>query len=205
MQTRELAITGAFEFIPTSFPDDRGTFACPFQQADFVAAVGHPLRVAQSNHSVSRRGVVRGIHYADVPPSQAKYVYCPSGALLDIVIDIRVGSPTFGQWESVRLDAKDFHALYVPEGFGHAFVALETETAIAYLCTEGYNPGGEHGINPLDPALGLPWRDALGDDTEPVLSDKDLVAPTLAAAEAAGALPTYADCLALYEQLRAAG
>lgn len=203
METRELAITGAVEFIPRSFPDPRGTFASPFQQAAFVAAIGHPLHIAQSNHSVSRRGVVRGVHFADVPPSQAKYVYCPSGALLDIVVDIRVGSPTFGQWDAVRLDAADFHALYVAEGLGHAFVALTDDTAIAYLCSTGYNPGAEHGINPLDPALGLPWQDALGDGAELVLSDKDRAAPNLADAAAAGLLPNYADCLALADRLRA--
>lgn len=203
METRELAITGAVEFIPKSFPDARGTFASPFQQEAFRDAIGHPLRIAQSNHSVSRRGVVRGVHFADVPPSQAKYVYCPRGALLDLVVDIRVGSPTFGRWDAVRLDAVDFHALYLAEGLGHAFVALEDDTAIAYLCSTGYNPGAEHGIDPLDPALGLPWQDALGDDTVPVLSDKDRAAPTLAEAEASGLLPAYADCLALAERLRA--
>lgn len=205
MRTRELDITGAVEFIPDRFPDDRGSFTCPFQQDAFVAAVGHRFPVAQSNHSVSRRGVVRGVHFADVPPSQAKYVYCPSGALLDVVVDIRVGSPTFGRWEAVRLDATDFHALYVPEGLGHAFVALTDDTAMAYLCSAGYNPGAEHGISPLDPALALPWQDAVGAGVELVLSAKDTAAPSLAEARDAGLLPSYADCQAWYERLRSDG
>ncbi|KAA2260983.1 dTDP-4-keto-6-deoxy-D-glucose epimerase [Solihabitans fulvus] len=201
MEARELKISGAFEFTPRSFPDERGFFTAPFQEAEFVAAVGHPLRLAQTNHSVSRRGTIRGVHYADVPPSQAKYVSCPSGALLDVVVDIRVGSPTFGQWDAVRLDERNLRAVYLPEGLGHALMALADDTVATYLCSEPYNPAGEHGINPLDPDLGLPWDL----DVEPILSPKDAEAPTLAEALAAGALPAYADCLALYESLRARG
>ncbi|MBV8931538.1 MAG: dTDP-4-dehydrorhamnose 3,5-epimerase family protein [Kutzneria sp.] len=198
MQVRELAISGAWEFVPTVFPDERGTFAAPFQEAAFTEAVGHPLRVAQVNHSVSRRGTIRGVHFADVPPSQAKYVYCSRGAALDVVVDIRVGSPTFGQWEAVRLDSAEFRAVYVSEGLGHSFVALGDNTSVTYLCTQGYNPSAEHGITPLDPELGLPWPD----ESRPILSAKDLAAPTLAGAAAAGQLPRYEDCLAYRARLR---
>ena len=199
MDVRELAVPGAFEFTPRVFPDDRGLFVCPFLEEDFVKAVGHPLRVAQTNHSKSRRGTIRGIHFADVPPGQGKYVYCPQGALLDVVVDIRVGSPTFGAVDAVRLDPVDFRAVYVAEGIGHAIMALEDDTVISYLCSTGYNPGGEHGLNPLDPALDLPWPK----DIEALLSDKDRAAPGLAAAEEAGLLPSYEDCLAHYQRLRA--
>ena len=200
MEARELFIPDAYEFNPRTFPDSRGLFVAPFQESVFLATVGYPMRVAQSNHSVSRRGALRGVHFADVPPGQAKYVYCPRGALLDVVIDIRVGSPTFGKSDAVVLDSTDFRALYVAEGLGHAFIALEDDTTMSYLCTTGYNPHAEHGINPLDPALALPWPG----DIEPVLSPKDLAAPTLAEAEAAGLLPLYEDCVAHYEELRAA-
>lgn len=200
MEARELCIPGAYEFNPRTFPDDRGLFVAPFQESVFLATVGYPMRVAQSNHSVSRRGALRGVHFADVPPGQAKYVYCPRGALLDVVIDIRVGSPTFGKSDAVVLDSTEFKALYVAEGLGHAFIALEDDTTMLYLCTTGYNPRAEHGINPLDPALALPWPG----DIEPVLSPKDLAAPSLAEAEAAGLLPLYEDCVAHYEELRAA-
>src|SRR5436309_1844239 len=132
MQVRELDIAGSWEFTPPAFPDHRGMFAAPFQGEAFTAAVGYPLRLAQTNHSVSRRGTIRGVHFADVPPSQAKYVYCPSGALLDVVVDVRVGSPTFGEHEVVRLDAQDYHAVYLAEGLGHAFVALEDDTVMSY-------------------------------------------------------------------------
>jgi dTDP-4-dehydrorhamnose 3,5-epimerase len=197
VQVRELDIEGSWEFTPPAFPDNRGRFAAPFQGEAFVTAVGHPLRLAQTNHSVSRRGVIRGVHFADVPPGQAKYVYCPTGALLDVIVDVRVGSPTFGQWTAVRLDAEKLNAVYLSEGLGHAFVALADDTAMAYICSEGYNPGGERGISPVDPALGLPWPS----DIEPILSDKDRDAPTLAEAEAAGLLPVYADCLAYRAKL----
>lgn len=197
MQVRELSIAGVFEFAPRNFEDDRGLFAAPFQGDVFADAVGHPMRLGQTNHSVSRRGVVRGIHFAETPPGQAKYVYCPRGSMLDVVVDIRVGSPTFGQWDSVLLDARDYHALYVPEGIGHGFVALEDDTAMSYLCSTGYDPKREHGITPLDPALRLPWPT----DVEPILSEKDAKAPTLAEALTAGLLPTYDACVAHYGTL----
>lgn len=190
---------GAFEFTPRVFPDDRGLFVCPYQEEDFVKAVGHPLRVAQTNHSRSRRGTIRGLHFADVPPGQGKYVYCPQGALLDVVVDIRVGSPTFGMVDAVRLDPVDFRAVYVSEGIGHAMMALEEDTVISYLCSTGYNPGAEHGLNPLDPELALPWPT----DIEVLLSDKDRDAPGLTAARESGLLPLFADCQARYQQLRA--
>ncbi|CAM3458752.1 dTDP-4-dehydrorhamnose 3,5-epimerase [Kibdelosporangium persicum] len=197
MHVRELSIAGVFEFTPRTFEDSRGLFAAPFQGDVFEEAVGHPLRLAQTNHSVSSRGVIRGVHFAETPPGQAKYVYCPRGSMLDVVVDIRVGSPTFGQWDSVLLDAREYRALYVPEGIGHAFVALEDDTAMSYLCSTGYNPGREHGITPLDESLRLPWPM----DIEPILSEKDTKAPTLAEAQAAGLLPTYDACVAHYRSL----
>jgi epimerase EvaD len=199
MQARELTVPDAYEFSPRAFPDSRGLFVAPFQETAFVEALGFPLRVAQTNHSVSKRGVIRGVHYADTPPGQAKYVYCPSGALLDVVIDLRVGSPTFGAVDTVLVDTRDYRAVYIAEGLGHAFVALEDDTVMSYLCSTGYHPTGEHGLNPMDEALALPWPA----DIEPILSDKDAQAPTLAQAQAAGLLPVYADCLAHYDQLRA--
>jgi epimerase EvaD len=200
MHARELTVRDAYEFTPRLFPDDRGVFVAPFQEAAFIETVGHPLRMAQANHSVSRRGAVRGVHFADTPPGQAKYVYCPRGALLDVVVDLRVGSPTFGRWDAVRLDATGLKAIYLAEGLGHGFVALEDDTAMSYLCSEGYHPAGEHGISPLDPALNLPWPAEL----ELIVSEKDTKAPTLAEAERQGLLPRYGDCTAYYEKLRSA-
>ncbi|WP_020665021.1 dTDP-4-dehydrorhamnose 3,5-epimerase family protein [Amycolatopsis benzoatilytica] len=200
MDFRPLKVADTFEFVPRLFPDERGLFVAPLQEEVFVRATGHPMRVAQTNHSVSRAGTIRGVHFADTPPGQAKYVYCPSGALLDVVVDLRVGSPTFGEWDAVRLDSAGFRSVYVAEGIGHSFIALEDDTAMAYLCSEPYNPGGEHGISPLDPALDLPWPAGL----TPIVSEKDSAAPTLAEALDQGLLPRYEDCVAHYEKLRSA-
>ncbi|MQA14096.1 MAG: dTDP-4-dehydrorhamnose 3,5-epimerase [Pseudonocardiaceae bacterium] len=199
MQVRELAVPGVYEFAPPVFPDDRGLFVAPYQEDAFRDATGHALHVAQTNHSVSRRGVARGLHFADVPPGQAKYVYCPRGALLDVAVDVRTGSPTFGQWDAVRLDADTYRAIYLAEGVGHAFLALCDGTVMVYLCSTPYAPAREHTVNLRDPALGLPWPA----DVEPVLSDKDRAAPTLAAAADSGTLPSWQACQARYAQLRA--
>jgi 5-epimerase len=200
MQFRRLNIPDAYVFSPRVFPDDRGLFLAPFQDDVFREAVGHPLRLGQSNESVSRRGTIRGVHFADTPPGQGKYVYCPRGSFLDVVVDLRVGSPAFGSWDSVLVDSREHRAVYLAEGLGHGIFALEDDTVMAYLCSEPYNPGGEHGITPLDPALGLPWPT----DIEPVLSDKDCAAPTLAEAREQGLLPMYDDCVAYYDKLRSA-
>jgi len=198
MQFRELTVLGAFEFAPRKFPDARGLFTAPFQEDTFVEAVGHTLHLAQTNYSVSRRGVIRGVHFADTPPGQAKYISCPAGALLDVVVDLRVGSPTFGRYDATVLDDKELRAVYVPEGVGHAFVALEDDTAMSYLCSTAYNPGGEHGISPFDTELALPWPT----DIETMMSEKDRNAPSLAEAMDSGLLPQYDDCLKHYETLR---
>jgi epimerase EvaD len=200
MQFRRLSVPDAYEFSPRAFPDERGLFVAPFQEAAFREAVGHPLRLGQTNHSVSRRGALRGIHFADTPPGQAKYIYCPRGSMLDIVVDLRVGSPTFGEWDALRLDSTEYRAIYIAEGLGHGFIALEDDTVMSYLCSEPYTPSGEHGICPLDPALDLPLPAGI----EPVLSDKDRTAPTLAEARDSGLLPLYSDCVAYYDKLRSA-
>lgn len=187
MRVTELSIRGAWVFEPRRFDDERGLFVAPFQEPAFVEAVGRPMRVAQSNHSVSRRGVVRGVHFSDVPPGQAKYIHCPYGRLLDVVVDVRVGSPTFGRWEAVELSSESYRAVYLSEGLGHAFCALSDDAVAAYLCSTGYAPASERTVSALDPALGLPWPA----DLTPVLSARDATAPTLAEAQAAGVLPRY--------------
>jgi dTDP-4-dehydrorhamnose 3,5-epimerase len=175
-------------------------FVAPFQQATFINATGHRLQLAQCNHSMSRRGVIRGVHFSDVPPGQAKYVHCARGALLDVAIDVRLGSPTFGRWCSVLLDTTNHRAVYLAEGIGHAFIALADDTMMVYLCSTGYDPAAERTIHPLDPALALPWPT----DLKPILSDKDRTAPTLAEAQAAALLPNWSACLTRYTELRSA-
>lgn len=205
MEYRELAVPGAWEITPKQFGDPRGVFLEWFKSAPFAEAAGHALDLQQANLSVSAAGVLRGIHFADVPPGQAKYVTCAKGAVLDVVVDIRVGSPTFGRWDSVLLDDVDRRAIYLGEGLGHAFMSLEDDSTVLYLCSTGYSPGREHGIHPLDPAIGIDWpttgRD--GSPITPQLSEKDTVAPTLDQARADGLLPQLADVEAYLASLRA--
>ncbi|WP_037311086.1 dTDP-4-dehydrorhamnose 3,5-epimerase family protein [Amycolatopsis orientalis] len=198
MQARKLAVEGAIEFTPRVFPDDRGLFVSPFQEEAFAEARGGPLfRVAQTNHSMSKRGVVRGVHYTMTPPGIAKYVYCARGSVLDIVVDIRVGSPTFGRWDAVLLDQRDHRAMYFPVGVGHAFVALEDDSVMWYMLSASYVPRNELALSALDPALDLP----IDASVEPILSDRDKVAITLAEAERQGLLPDYATSLELERRL----
>ncbi|WP_431837327.1 dTDP-4-dehydrorhamnose 3,5-epimerase family protein [Cellulomonas sp. Y8] len=193
MTYRELAVPGAWEITPTQHGDPRGVFLEAFQGGPFAEATGHRFDLQQANISVSAAGVLRGIHFADVPPGQAKYVTCPKGAVLDVVVDIRVGSPTFGTWDAVLLDDVDRRAIYLGEGLGHAFLSLEDGSTVMYLCSTGYSPGREHGIHPLDSEVGIDWptqaRD--GSPITPQLSEKDLAAPSLAEARASGLLPDH--------------
>lgn len=200
MQVRELQVPGAFEFTPVQHGDPRGVFLEWFKVERLEEAVGHPLTLAQANLSVSRAGTLRGVHFSDVPPGQAKYVTCPRGAVLDYMVDLRVGSPTFGVGDVVRLDGEHRRAVYISEGLGHAFVALEDDTTLTYLCSTGYSPGREHGVNPLDPALNLP----LPEGVDFLLSDKDSAAPTLAEAAEQGLLPDWQTCRTYVDSLKGA-
>ncbi|MFJ5922103.1 dTDP-4-dehydrorhamnose 3,5-epimerase [Kitasatospora sp. NPDC092948] len=197
MKIRELGISGAFEVTSPQHGDSRGLFMEWYRFDRLAEAVGHPLRLAQGNLSVSAQGVVRGIHFADVPPSQAKYVTCVRGAVLDVIVDLRVGSPTFGQWEGVRLDDVDRRAVYISEGLGHGFCALSDDATLSYICSETFNPSAEHAINPLDPDLAIEWP-----AEAPIFSDRDKAAPSLAEAKASGLLPDYAACQEFYASLR---
>ena len=202
VQVDELKVPGAWSFTPRQFTDPRGVFLEWFKGDALEQAVGHPLTVRQANHSISARGTLRGLHFADVPPGQAKYVYCTRGAVLDVIVDLRVGSPTFGVSDAVRLDEVDRRGVYLSEGLGHAFLALTDDANVSYLCSEPYRPGHEHGIHPLDPELGLLALPAWPSDLAPLLSDKDAAAPTLAQAREQGLLPDYARCQALVAGLR---
>jgi epimerase EvaD len=176
------------EFTPEVFPDDRGMFVSHFQLPSFTGALGTPLfPVAQASHSVSRRDVVRGIHFTAGSPGTAKYVCCPHGEVLDIVVDLRVGSPTFGAWDAVRLDQRTFRALYIPEGVGHAFVSLRDGSVMSYVLSQGYDAERELAVSVRDPSLALPLP------ATPVLSDRDRRAMTLAEAAEAGVLPEFHD------------
>lgn len=205
MQYRELAIGGAWEITPRQFGDPRGVFLEWFKSVPFGESTGHAFDLRQANLSVSAAGVVRGIHFADVPPGQAKYVTCVKGAVLDVVVDIRVGSPTFGTWDSVLLDDADRRAVYLGEGLGHAFMSLEDGSTVVYLCSSGYAPEREHGIHPLDRDVAIEWprtaRD--GSPLTPTLSEKDAAAPSLGEARSQGLLPDLQEVDAYLAGLRA--
>lgn len=192
MTGNPLAVEGAFVFRTTGFADDRGLFSTPLDAASFAEAAGRPLfPVAQACLSRSRRGVFRGVHYTAAPPGRAKLVWCANGRCQDFVIDLRVGSPTFGRHEIVTLDGDGSTALYLPIGVGHAFLALADDTVMTYLLSGGYVPEHEHALDPFDPDLGLPLPDA----ATLLLSDRDRTAPTLAEALRQGLLPSYPECV----------
>lgn len=199
MLIEPLAISGAWSLVPTIHSDDRGAFCEWMRQDTLESLLGHRLDLAQANCSTSRAGVVRGVHYADVPPGQAKYVTCVSGSIVDVVVDLRVGSPTFGAWDAVELSGASRQAVYIGEGLGHAFMAVSDATVV-YLCSTQYAPAREHGIDPFDPDLAIRWpsTNATGAPFTPVLSAKDRAQPSLASAAAAGRLPTFSDADRLY-------
>ncbi|MFF3907692.1 dTDP-4-dehydrorhamnose 3,5-epimerase family protein [Streptomyces sp. NPDC001848] len=194
---KPLGIEGAWVDTPRVFTDSRGRFHEWFRKERFQDVTGQGLQLEQANCSRSVRGTLRGIHFASVPPGQAKYVTCVSGAVLDVVVDIRTGSPTFGAWEAVRLDDTTHRCVYLSEGLGHAFMAMEDNSTVIYLCSQGYAPQREYGINPLDPALAIDWPE----DLTPHLSDKDAAAPTLEEAERQGLLPSFEQCGAYRSRL----
>ncbi|WP_097992981.1 dTDP-4-dehydrorhamnose 3,5-epimerase family protein [Streptomyces sp. f51] len=198
MEAKELGVVGAHVFTPQVFADSRGAFVSPFQEEAFVRQTGHRLfPVEQISHSRSRRGVVRGVHFTRTPPGMAKYVYCPRGRALDIIVDLRRGSPTFGRHATVVLDPVDFRAVYFPVGLGHAFVALEDDTVMAYTLSLAYDPENELALSVYDPDLAL----SLPEDIEPVVSERDRVAQSLEQALESGVLPDYEQCLELDARL----
>lgn len=196
MKVRELAVPGALEFTPDGRPDHRGMFVELLRREWWAESLGRDLAVAQVNCTVNRRNVVRGIHFTRLV-GQAKFVCCLSGAMTDVIADLRVGSPAFGTFDSVGLDAQSFRIVFLPEGVGHG-VATHTDQATAfYLCTATYDPNNEFGIHPLDPELGVDWSGMLG-GAKPILSARDGNAPSLADALENDLLTRYEDCLRVY-------
>ena len=167
----ETALPGVLIVEPQVFGDERGFFLETYR-ADEYAAHGIRDTFVQDNHSRSRAGVLRGIHYQQ--PPQAKLVRCTAGSLLDVAVDVRAGSPTFGRWVAVELSAANHRQLYVPAGFGHAFLALEDPTELQYRCSEYYAPAAEGAIRWDDPDIGIEWPLA-----DPQLSARDAAAMPL--------------------------
>jgi dTDP-4-dehydrorhamnose 3,5-epimerase len=185
VRAEPLPVPGAVLVHPALLTDERGLFTEWLRQDVLAEVAGQPFDVAQANLSVSRRGTVRGVHFSTADPGQAKYVTCVAGAVRDVVVDVRVGSPTFGRWCDVVLDDVDRACLLVGPGLGHAFQALSTSATVAYLCSTSYDPATEGAVHALDPSLGIGWVDV------GTLSPRDRAAPTLAEARDRGLLPRF--------------
>ena len=173
MQFKPHQITGLIECIPTKFEDERGIFYESYNQKRF-AENGISEDFVQDNYSWSKKGVIRGLHFQYAPNAQGKLVRCMTGKVIDIVVDIRKDSPTYGQHEKFILDSAIGNMLYVPAGFAHGFVALE-ETIFVYKCTEYWHKASESGIIYNDTDLNIDWE-----EKNPIVSSKDLVLPKFA-------------------------
>ena len=199
MDLRELSVPGAWELTPQVHRDDRGTFTEWFTESAFGAMTGHRFDLRQANCSVSAAGVLRGLHFAQLPPGQAKYVTCVRGAVFDVVVDIRVGSPTYGCWDSVLLDDVDHRSTYISEGLAHGFVAMQDQSTVMYLCSTPYAPQREHTIAATDPAIGIEWPLPAA---QLLLSGRDATAPSLAEVRESGLLPTWDEARTFVDGLR---
>lgn len=176
MESRPLAIADVVLMEPRAFADERGLFFESFNAAAFAEATGVSRLFVQDNHSVSRRGVVRGLHYQLPPFAQGKLVRVVAGAGFDVAVDVRRGSPTFGRWVGEMLSAENRRQLWIPEGFAHGFMALEDETQFLYKTTAPYNRDSERAIMWNDPAIAIDWPR----NFDPIVSERDMRAPVLA-------------------------
>jgi len=176
MEIEQTALSGVVLITPPRFGDHRGFFSESYSRAKLSRA-GIEIEFVQDNHSLSReQGTIRGLHFQAPPHAQDKLVRCGRGALFDVAVDIRTGSPTYGQWVGYELSFENGRQLLVPAGFAHGFMTLEPDTEIVYKCSDYYAPETEGALLWSDPDIGIDWP--LG-DAAPVLSDKDAAAPGL--------------------------
>ena len=187
MKITPLEIEGAWVVESPIWRDERGFFREWFKSADIEAATGRSFGIEQANISHSSKGTLRGIHYSIAPRGQAKWITCVSGAIKDVIVDIRPESKTFGQWVEVELRGDSGKAVFISEGLGHAFIAMEDNTAVAYLVSTPFSPTHEFEINPLDQKIAINWGMQISDLK---ISDKDVKAPTLQERLTEGKLPS---------------
>jgi dTDP-4-dehydrorhamnose 3,5-epimerase len=180
MQVTETPLTGLLILEPKVFRDERGVFFESFNQRSFDIAIGHHIEFVQDNHSLSARGVLRGLHYQLPPHAQGKLVRVVRGRAFDVAVDIRARSPTFGHWVGMTLDAERHQQLWIPPGFAHGFLALEDDTEFLYKTTDFYAKECERVIAWNDPSIGIAWPDI---GVAPLLASKDREAPTLSKAD----------------------
>jgi len=176
MEVRPLALEGVYEIVPRKLEDHRGFFSETYNATD-LATAGITLDFVQDNHSRStRRGVLRGLHYQLAPRAQDKLVRVVKGAILDVAVDIRRSSETFGKWVALEISAEKWNQILLPQGFAHGFVTLVDDTEVIYKVSDYYSPEHDRAIRFDDPAIGIKWPLAAA---EILLSDKDRGAPLL--------------------------
>jgi dTDP-4-dehydrorhamnose 3,5-epimerase len=188
MSLQELSVVGAYVATHRVFPDERGLFREWFK-AEEIASVSEDFSVQQANYSKSIKGVVRGIHYSLAPQGQAKVVTCAAGKIIDVLVDLRLGSPSYLRVEYMELSEDSGKVVFIPSGVGHGFIVQSESAAVVYLTSSGYAPEYEKAINPTDPELGIIWPIPFGELG--VISKADTEAPTLAQATESGILPTF--------------
>jgi dTDP-4-dehydrorhamnose 3,5-epimerase len=188
MSLQELSIVGAYVATHRVFPDERGLFREWFK-AEEVSSIDGGFSVQQANYSKSNQWVIRGIHYSLAPAGQAKVVTCASGKILDVLVDLRTGSPSYSKIEYVELSEDSGKVVYIPSGVGHGFIAESESAAVVYLTSSGYAPEYEKAICPTDRELGISWPLPVGQAG--IISKADTDAPTLAQAKESGTLPTF--------------
>ena len=186
MKFTPLGIEGVWLFESPIYRDDRGLFREWFRSETIEEFTGRKFAVEQANVSLSSKGTLRGIHYSLAPKGQAKWITCVTGSIKDVVVDIRPNSTTFGKWIEVELSGDSGNAIFISEGLGHGFLALEDETAVAYLVSTPFSSKDEYAINPLDEAIGIDWGI---DPASMKISEKDRTAPTLSMQLGRGKLP----------------
>lgn len=169
MVTAELDIAGCWSFEPQVHSDSRGNFYEWFQQDTFKKITGEDFQLAQANCSVSKKGVLRGIHYTKKAPGQSKLITVFSGAVLDVLVDLRKSSATFKKWLLIPIEADRPKTIYIPWGVGHGFLSLEDNTAFTYLCDARYNPSNEFDLDAFDSEIGIEWPTGI----EMIRSSKD--------------------------------
>ncbi len=174
MEFEQMEIAGVWKANSKLHTDQRGTFSEWFKGDEIQTFIGREFRVEQANFSVSERNVIRGIHYSNAIAGQGKWITCLNGSLWDVIVDIRQNSPTFKKWIGIELSSTSGDSIFIPEGLGHAFMALKDQTIAAYLLTSNYMPDQEFSINPFDVDININWP---GKDF--ILTEKDRLAPTL--------------------------
>jgi dTDP-4-dehydrorhamnose 3,5-epimerase len=184
----ELSLRGAWKITSVKHHDLRGSFSEWFKREDIRKFTTLDFKVEQANVSFSSKGTIRGLHYSLARSGQDKWVTCILGKIIDVIVDVRKGSPTFGQWESVELDANNNQSVFISSGLAHGFASLENNSCVSYLLSSAYLPSEEFGVNPLDSDLNIEWGLPM---RKFVLSEKDKNAPMLITQIESNQLPLY--------------